>query len=77
MAEWATDCLRSDEVYLWENGRRGKEIVITDSKDEINNEDDYMTDYELTYTYAQRVNNVMRRRRAARIFSDTFEDIYN
>lgn len=77
MADWATDLLRSDEVYLWENGRRGKEIVITDSKDEINNEDDYMTAYELTYTYAQRVNNVMRRRRAARIFSDTFEDIYN
>ena len=76
MADWAEDLFRSDEVYLW-NAGRGHEVVITDSKSDITNEDDELTAYEFTYTYAQRINNVIRRRRASRIFSDTFEAIYN
>ena len=77
MADWAEELFRSDEVYLWENGRRGREIVLSDSKSEINNEDDFMTAFEFSYTYAQRLHNVMRKKTAVRIFSEQFEDIYN
>ncbi len=77
MADWADDLFRSEEVFLWENRTRGREVLISDSKDELTNEDDYMTAYEFTYTYVQRVHNVLQRRTAMRIFSEQFEDIYN
>lgn len=76
MADWAEEALRSYEVYLWQDGQRGKEVVITESKSETTNEDDYMTAYEVTYTYAQRIHNVVQHRSATRIFSEQFEDIY-
>ncbi|MBR4269619.1 MAG: hypothetical protein IKQ47_07560 [Prevotella sp.] len=76
MADWAEELLRSHEVYLWQDGQRGKEVVITDSKSETNNEDDYMTAYEVTYTYAQRTHNVLTRTAATRIFSEQFDEVY-
>lgn len=77
MAEWVTDLLRSMEVCLWSKEGRGKHVVITDSKNECESDDDYMPEYEITYTYAQRTQNIMHKRKAARLFSDQFEEIYN
>lgn len=77
MADWAEDILRSSEVFLWVNGQCGHEVVITESKSETNNEEDYMTMFEITYQYAQHIQNVMCKRKAARLFSEQFEEIYN
>lgn len=77
MADWAEELFRSDEVWLWEDKQRGHEVVVSDSKSEVNNEDDFMVAYEFSYTYAQKVQNVMRKRKAVRIHSEQFEDIYN
>ena len=77
MAEWVTDLLRSMEVCLWSRDGRGRDIVITDSKNELENDDDYMPSYDITYTYAQRTHNIMHKRKATRLFSEQFEDIYN
>ena len=77
MAEWVTDLLRSMEVCLWSKEGRGKHVVITDSKNECESDDDYMPEYEITYTYAQRTQNIMHKRKAARLFSEQFEEIYN
>ena len=77
MADWAEELFRSDEVWLWEDKQRGHEVVVSDSKSEVNNEDDFMVAYEFSYTYAQKVQNVMRKRKTVRIHSEQFEDIYN
>lgn len=77
MADWADDLFRSEKVMLWVNGAPGREVVISDSKSEINNEDDYMPAFEFTYTYAQRIHNVMEPKRAGRIFDNTFDHTFN
>lgn len=77
MADWADDLFRSEEVYLWVNGVKGREVVITDSKSEIDNEDDDMPAFEFTYSYAQRIHNVMQPEHAGRIFDNTFDTTFN
>lgn len=77
MADWADDLFRSESVCLWVNGQRGREVVLSDSKSEITNEDDHLPAFEFTYTYAQRIHNVMQPSRAGRIFDNTFDRTFN
>ncbi|MBQ8453286.1 MAG: hypothetical protein IJ539_05845 [Prevotella sp.] len=80
MADWADDLFRSETVLLWvggEDGGPGREVVISDSKSEITNEDGHMPAFEFTYTYAQRIHNVMEPTRAGRIFDNTFDHTFN
>lgn len=77
MADWADDLFRSEEVFLWVDGQRGREVVVSDSKSEITNEDDNMPAFEFTYTYAQRIHNVMQSGRVGRIFDNTFDRTFN
>lgn len=77
MADWADELFRSDNVCLWVNGQRGREVVLSDSKSEITNEDDHMPAFEFSYTYAQRIHNVMQPSRADRIFDNTFDRTFN
>lgn len=77
MADWADDLFRSEEVYLWVDGQRGREVVVSDSKSEITNEDDNMPAFEFTYSYSQRIHNVMQPGRAGRIFDNTFDHTFN
>ena len=76
MALWADELFRSKEVYLWINGLTGREICITDSKSEISNDDDHMPAFEFTYSYAQRIHNVLAPRHAGRVFDDTFDETF-
>ncbi len=77
MADWADDLFRSEEVLLWVENAEGLAVVITDSKSEISNEDDHRPAFEFTYTYAQRIHNVMQPLRAGRIFDNTFDRTFN
>ncbi len=77
MADWCDDLFRSEEVQLWVNDGPGREVVISDSKSEITNEDDHMPAFEFSYSYAQRVHNVMEPTRAGRIFDNTFDHTFN
>ena len=77
MADWADELFRSDEIYLWVNGQRGREVIVSESKSEITNEDDNMPAFEFTYTYAQRIHNVMQPSHAGRIFDNTFDHTFN
>ena len=62
---------------LWVGDGPGREVVVSDSKSEITNEDDNMPAFEFTYTYAQRIHNVMEPTRAGRIFDNTFDHTFN
>lgn len=77
MADWADDLFRSDSVFLWLSDRPGREVVLSDSKSEITNEDDNMPAFEFTYSYAQRIHNVMCSGRVGRIFDNTFDHTFN
>jgi hypothetical protein len=77
MANWADDLFRSTEVYLWADGSVGREVVITDSKSEISNADDAQTAFEFTYSYAQRLHNVLQLSHPGRIFDNTFDYTFN
>ena len=77
MADWADDLFRSEHVMLWVGDGPGREVVVSDSKSEITNEDDNMPAFEFTYTYAQRIHNVMEPTRAGRIFDNTFDHTFN
>lgn len=77
MADWADEVMRSQEVYVWVDGRPWKEVVLSDSKSVITNEDDDMPAFELTYSYSQRIHNVMQRQHAGRIFDNTFDHTFN
>ena len=77
MADWADDLFRSESVFLWVDGKVGREVVLSDSKSEISNEDDHMPAFEFTYTYAQRIHNVMQSGRVGRIFDNTFDRTFN
>lgn len=76
MADWADEVMRSYEVYLWVDGRRGRQVVVTDSKSDIDNLPDSMPAFELTYGYAQRNHNVMQPTHAGRIFDNTFDHTF-
>lgn len=81
MALWAEELFRSQEVYVVNivNGfaNVGKEVVITDSKSEITNDDDFLPSHTFSYQYAQRIHNVMQPARAGRIFDNTFDETFN
>lgn len=77
MADWADDLFRSEEVYLWVDGLRGREVIVSESKSEISNEDDDMPAFEFTYSYSQRIHNVMQPTHAGRIFDNTFDHTFN
>lgn len=81
MAAWADDLFRSDEVRLvtFHNGAPivGKEVVITDSKSEVSNEDDNMSKFTFTYQYAQRNHNIVEYAKEGRIFDHTFDNTFN
>lgn len=73
MADWADELFRSEEVYLWVDDAIGREVVVSDSKSELTNEDNDMPSFEFTYGYAQRLHNVMQPSHAGRIFDNTFD----
>ena len=77
MADWADDLFRSESVFLWVNGVVGREVVLSESKSEITNEDDDMPAFEFTYSYSQRIHNVMQPTHAGRIFDNTFDHTFN
>lgn len=76
MSEWALDFLRSRRLWLWEYGRCSHEIVITSSKDEWRNDDDSLTAYDVTYTYARDDQNMLPTVKPFRIFSDEFSEVF-
>lgn len=74
MADWADDLFRSQSVFLYTDGKAGKEIIITDSKSEITSEDDNMPSFEFTWSYAQKLHNVMdAQMERVRVFDNTFD----
>ncbi len=84
MAAWADDLFRSDEVYVLNviNGEvasadGGKEVVLTDSKSENCNDDDFIPRFTFDYQYAQRIHNVLQMNRVGRIFDNTFDHTFN
>ena len=84
MAGWADDLFRSDEVYVVNviSGQvvsrdGGKQVVITDSKSELTNDDDHLPRFTFSYQYAQRIHNVLQMNRVGRIFDNTFDHTFN
>ena len=84
MANWADDLFRAEEVYVVNviNGQvvnrdGGKEVVITDSKSDMTNDDDHMPRFTFSYQYAQRIHNVLQMNRVGRIFDNTFDHTFN
>lgn len=77
MADWADELFRSEEVYLWVDDTVGRQVVISESKSEITNDDDNMPAFEFTYGYAQRIHNVLQPSHAGRIFDNTFDATFN
>ena len=84
MAAWADELFRSDLVYVVNvyNGEvcsedQGREVVITESKSEVSNEDDDLPHFSFTYQYAQRIHNVLDLTRVGRIFDNTFDHTFN
>lgn len=77
MADWADELFRSDDVRHWFDGAPGKNIVITDSKSELTNDDDFIPSYTFSYVYAQRIHNVLQPSHAGRIFDYTFDYTFN
>ena len=53
------------------------QVVISESKSTVTNEDDDMPSFEFSYVYAQRIHNVMQRTHAGRIFDNTFDHTFN
>lgn len=77
MADWADELFRSLEVYLWVDGTIGREVVLSDSQSIIENDSDDMPAFEFSYSYAQRIHNVMQCAHAGRIFDNTFDHTFN
>lgn len=84
MAAWADELFRSDLVYVVNvyggevcSEDQGREVVITDSKSEVSNEDDDMPHFSFSYQYAQRIHNVLDMTRVGRIFDNTFDHTFN
>ncbi|SDZ94720.1 hypothetical protein SAMN05216455_10226 [Segatella bryantii] len=81
MQNWLDDLFRSEYVRVVNiyNGQPtiGKEVLLTDSKSEVSNDDDELTRFTFSYQYAQRNQNVVDLRRAGRIFDNTFDYTFN
>lgn len=76
MAIWAHDLFRSKEIYILDGDKAGKEIAITESKDEQTNDLDNMPAYTFSYRYAQTNHNILQLPRAGRIFDNTFDNTF-
>lgn len=81
MANWLDDLFRSRFVRV-ANLYDGsvvpdKEVLITDSKSEMSNDDAEIPRFSFTYQYAQRNHNVVQMQRAGRIFDNTFDNTFN
>lgn len=72
MADWADDLFVSLNVYLYNGGHMGKEVILSSPKDEITNEDDNMPAFEFQWTYAQNLHTIMEVERY-RVFDNTFD----
>lgn len=81
MANWVDELFRSDFVRLVNfykgHPNIGKEIVISESKSEFDNNDDTLPRFTFSYEYAQRNHNVVDMQRAGRIFDNTFDNTFN
>lgn len=78
MAHFAEDLLRSDEVYLFRDYSKDKQVVLTESKSERTNEADNTPEFTFSYQYAQRIQNVMFKNMGeGKIFDDSFDDTFN
>lgn len=81
MANWWDDVFRSDSVRIVNfydgNPNVGKDLLITDSKSEMSNDDAEIPRFTFTYQYAQRNHNVVQLLRAGRIFDNTFDNTFN
>lgn len=81
MANWADELFRSKEIYLVNvyDGvpKVGKQVVITDSKSENNNDDAEMPRFTFAYQYAQLIHNVIDLNREGRIFDNTYDNTFN
>lgn len=81
MQNWFDDLFRSEYVRIVNiyNGQPviGKEVLLTDSKSEVSNDDDALTRFTFSYMYAQRNHNVVDLKRAGRIFDNTFDNTFN
>lgn len=80
-ANWFDDLFRSDMVRLLNiyGGEPvvGKEVTLTESKSENDNNDDTLPRFTFSYQYAQRNHNVVDLSRAGRIFDNTFDYTFN
>lgn len=80
MANWAQELFRSKYIRIvnFYAGKPviGKEIIITDSKDEYSNGDDTLPRFTFSYQYAQRNHNVVDLKRSGRIFDNTFDNTF-
>lgn len=77
MANWAEELFRSKEVYLMDGNATGKEVTITESKSERNNNPDNLPSFEFEYRYSQRNHNIMSAGSAGRVFDNTFDRTFN
>ncbi len=76
MALWAEDLFRSKEIYLLVDDQPGKEISITESQSERNNDLDTLPSFTFKYRYAQRQQNIIQLARAGRVFDNTFDNTF-
>ena len=81
MANWWDEVFRSDSVRIVNiydgNPNVGKDLLITESKSEMSNDDAEIPRFTFTYQYAQRNHNVVQLLRAGRIFDNTFDNTFN
>lgn len=79
MVDFIDDLLGSDELYLFRNGMKDREIVVTDSKMEYSNEDDGTFEFTLSYQYSQKIQNIIYKdgNAAGKIFDSPFGKMFN
>lgn len=81
MADWMTDLLRSDEIYVVNfidgSPNVGRRVLLTEQKSEYGNAHDELPRFTFSYRYARRNQNVIAAARAGRIFDNTFDFTFN
>ena len=74
---YATDFIRSNEVYLVRSGMQNKPIRIKESKIKDSADDADLRNYELDFVPAEINHNVLELREGGRIFDHTFDNTFN
>lgn len=74
---YATDFIRSNEVYLVRSGMQNKPIRIKESKIKDSADDADLRNYELEFVPAEINHNVLEFRECGRIFDHTFDNTFN